>query len=213
VIKPWPTVSRWPRWSIPLYLFLATLPCDGLSAFLAFCGRVVYPQYAALHAHCGGSPEDGPPRSSGVDEPPTRAFDEVRVGAHQAAAPITALEDQQRAGALMWFWVTFAYLLPAALVTIELLSPRERRVRRTPVLDGPGRVGGELRPRSIEMQHGAIRHAPGALAPSSPSWCEHVDARLGGDEAGGGATVQKPDSPVTVERSGGELNGAGRRCG
>ena len=33
------------RWSIPLYLFAATLPCDALSAFLVFCGRVVYPHY------------------------------------------------------------------------------------------------------------------------------------------------------------------------
>jgi cytochrome c oxidase assembly factor CtaG len=45
VIQPWPSVARWPRWCIPLYLFLATLPCDALSAFLAFCDRVVYPSY------------------------------------------------------------------------------------------------------------------------------------------------------------------------
>ena len=45
VIQPWPSVARWPRWSIPLYLFLATLPCDALSAFLAFCDRVVYSSY------------------------------------------------------------------------------------------------------------------------------------------------------------------------
>lgn len=32
-------------WSLPLYLFFATLPCDGLSAFLVFCGHVVYPHY------------------------------------------------------------------------------------------------------------------------------------------------------------------------
>jgi cytochrome c oxidase assembly factor CtaG len=95
VIRPWPTVSRWSRWSIPVYLFLATLPCDGLSAFLAFCGRVVYPRYGsmALHVHSGISP----------------------------------LEDQARAGALMWFWVTIAYLVPAVLVTIELLSPQRKR--------------------------------------------------------------------------------------
>jgi cytochrome c oxidase assembly factor CtaG len=36
VVQPWPSVARWPRWSVPLYLFLATLLCDGLSAFLAF---------------------------------------------------------------------------------------------------------------------------------------------------------------------------------
>ncbi|MGC2720462.1 MAG: cytochrome c oxidase assembly protein, partial [Candidatus Acidiferrales bacterium] len=45
VIQPWPSVARWPRWSIPLYLFAATLPCDALSAFLAFCDRVVYSTY------------------------------------------------------------------------------------------------------------------------------------------------------------------------
>jgi putative membrane protein len=94
VIRPWPTVSRWPRWSIPAYLFLATLPCDGLSAFLAFCGRVVYPRYGSMHMHV-----------------------------HSGISP---LEDQARAGALMWFWVTIAYLVPAALVTIELLSPQRR---------------------------------------------------------------------------------------
>ena len=45
VIQPWPSVARWPRWSIPLYLFCATLPCDALSAFLVFCDRVVYRSY------------------------------------------------------------------------------------------------------------------------------------------------------------------------
>ncbi len=45
VVQPWPSAARWPRWSIPLYLFFATLPCDALSAFLAFCDRVVYSSY------------------------------------------------------------------------------------------------------------------------------------------------------------------------
>jgi putative membrane protein len=44
VIPSWPNVS-YPRWSTVLYLFLAMLPCDALSAFLAFCDRVVYPAY------------------------------------------------------------------------------------------------------------------------------------------------------------------------
>jgi cytochrome c oxidase assembly factor CtaG len=44
VIPSWPSVSH-PQWSTVLYLFLATLPCDALSAFLAFCDRVVYPAY------------------------------------------------------------------------------------------------------------------------------------------------------------------------
>jgi cytochrome c oxidase assembly factor CtaG len=45
VVRPWPSKAQWPQWSIPVYLFLATLPCDALSAFLTFCGRVVYPHY------------------------------------------------------------------------------------------------------------------------------------------------------------------------
>lgn len=45
VVQPWPSTYRWPRWSIPLYLFCATLPCDVLSAFLAFCDRVIYVSY------------------------------------------------------------------------------------------------------------------------------------------------------------------------
>jgi putative membrane protein len=80
----WPVIGREPRWSVPLYLFLATLPCDALSAFLTFCGHVIYPHY--LHA------------------------------------PL-ALRDQELAGALMWTVVTFAYLGPAAAVTIQLLTP------------------------------------------------------------------------------------------
>jgi cytochrome c oxidase assembly factor CtaG len=88
VVQPWPSVARWPRWSTPLYLFLATLPCDVLSAFLAFCDRVVYGSYAA-------------PRLAGV----------------------SALGDQEFAGALMWVSVTFIYLIPAVVVTIQLLSP------------------------------------------------------------------------------------------
>jgi len=45
VVQPWPSVSRRPDWSIVLYLFLATLPCDVLSAFLVFSERVAYPVY------------------------------------------------------------------------------------------------------------------------------------------------------------------------
>src|SRR6204780_1044157 len=56
VIQPWPSVAHWPRWSIPLYLFCATLPCDALSAFLAFCDRVVYPSYISAPRIFGLSP-------------------------------------------------------------------------------------------------------------------------------------------------------------
>src|SRR3984957_6418568 len=50
VIQPWPSTSTGPRWSMLLYLFLATLPCDILSGFLVFSDRVVYPVYfSAAH--------------------------------------------------------------------------------------------------------------------------------------------------------------------
>jgi len=45
VIQPWPSTSTSPGWSTLLYLFLATLPCDILSGFLAFSDRVAYPVY------------------------------------------------------------------------------------------------------------------------------------------------------------------------
>lgn len=92
VVQPWPSLSRWPQWSVPLYLFLATLPCDALSAFLTFCGHVVYPSYLTGPSLFG----------------------------------LSALQDQECAGALMWIWVTFAYLIPAVGITIQLLSPRPR---------------------------------------------------------------------------------------
>ena len=38
----WRPVMGSSGWTSPVYLFLATLPCDALSAFLVFCGHVVY---------------------------------------------------------------------------------------------------------------------------------------------------------------------------
>ena len=47
VLAPWPSRVRWPRWTVIPYLLLADMVNTMLSAFLAFCGRVVYPSYAA----------------------------------------------------------------------------------------------------------------------------------------------------------------------
>lgn len=91
VIQPWPSTARWPRWSIPLYLFCATLPCDALSAFLAFCDRVVYPSYLSV----------------------VRPFN------------ISPLQDQECAAAMMWVSVTIIFLIPAVVVTMEILSPQK----------------------------------------------------------------------------------------
>jgi putative membrane protein len=92
VIQPWPSVPVWPRWSVLLYLFSATLPCDILSAYLTFCERVVYPAYANVPQLFG----------------------------------LSALEDQECAGALMWACVTIVFLLPAAEITTSLLAPKSR---------------------------------------------------------------------------------------
>ena len=90
VVQPWPSVPRWPRWSIPLYLFTGMMANDALSAFLAFCDRVLYPSYAS---------------ASGIFS-------------------ISPLDDQALAGALMWVFSSFVYLVPAVAITLQLLSPR-----------------------------------------------------------------------------------------
>lgn len=46
VIEPWPSRSPWSRWAVIPYLVTADLINTGLSAFLSFCGRVIYPSYA-----------------------------------------------------------------------------------------------------------------------------------------------------------------------
>jgi cytochrome c oxidase assembly factor CtaG len=51
VIQPWPASSTEPRWSMVLYLFFATLPCDVLAGFLVFSERVAYPVYLSAHRH------------------------------------------------------------------------------------------------------------------------------------------------------------------
>ena len=88
-VRQWSSDARPPRWSMPLYLFLATLPCDILSAFLTFCDRVVYPSYVSA----------------------VRVFN------------LSPLQDQECAGALMWVFVTFAYLIPAVVITMQILTP------------------------------------------------------------------------------------------
>jgi len=45
IVQPWPSAQAQLRWSILLYLFLATLPCDILSGLLVFSERVAYPAY------------------------------------------------------------------------------------------------------------------------------------------------------------------------
>jgi putative membrane protein len=59
VVQPWPSIARWPRWSIPLYLFLGVLANDALSAVLALWDHVLYPSYSTtVHRLFNISPLD-----------------------------------------------------------------------------------------------------------------------------------------------------------
>lgn len=48
VIAPWPFRQNYSRWLLLPYLLLADLVNTGLSAFLCFSGRLLYPSYAAI---------------------------------------------------------------------------------------------------------------------------------------------------------------------
>ena len=115
VIQPWPSARTPPRWSILLYLFLATLPCDVLSAFLVFCDRVVYPIYLSR---------------------PPQLF-------------LSALQDQQCAGALMWACVTLVYLVAAAIVTTRLFARQSSHEGQLVQLECRGSSVPQRDPRSL----------------------------------------------------------------
>lgn len=117
VVQPWPRIPAGPQWSILIYLFLATLPCDILSAFLAFSDRVVYPVYLST----------------------SRQFS------------MSALEDQQCAAALMWTCVTLVYLVPAAILTMRLLAPRNAGEDELPRSELHRVVASQADPQSIEV--------------------------------------------------------------
>jgi putative membrane protein len=110
IVQSSPSATRSPRLAMALYLFLATLPCDILSAFLVFCNRLVYPFYLSAPQLFNLGP----------------------------------LEDQECAGALMWVWVTFAYLIPAVVITVQMLSPSNTQWQGS-IQAAPHRVAGQSR--------------------------------------------------------------------
>jgi cytochrome c oxidase assembly factor CtaG len=55
VIQPFPRESAEARWTILVYLFLATLPCDVLSGLLVFSDRIAYPVYLCTPQRAGFS--------------------------------------------------------------------------------------------------------------------------------------------------------------
>lgn len=93
VIQPWPSVARWPRWSMPLYLLLGAIAGSTVSAYLTFSDAVLYPSYVAA----------------------PRIF------------ALSPMDDQVAAGALMWFAMTIAFLVPAVVITVRYLSPEPNR--------------------------------------------------------------------------------------
>jgi len=56
VIQPFPSQSRWPAWSLPIYLLFAMFPGSALGAFLTFYDRVLYPSYTMAVPIFGLSP-------------------------------------------------------------------------------------------------------------------------------------------------------------
>jgi cytochrome c oxidase assembly factor CtaG len=94
VIAPWPYRRHGSRWLLLPYLLLADLVNTGLSAFLCFSGRLLYPSYGAIPRLFGLSP----------------------------------LNDQIAAGAFMWVMGSTVFLIPAILITLQMLSPRRARL-------------------------------------------------------------------------------------
>lgn len=88
IIQPWPSRSAQSRWMLVPYLLLADVVNTGVSAFLCFSGRLLYPSYGAI------------PRPFGL----------------------SALNDQFAAGAFMWVCGSMVYLVPAVLITFQMLG-------------------------------------------------------------------------------------------
>jgi putative membrane protein len=58
VIQPWPGTSKWPRWTIPIYLLLGAVAGSTVSAYLAFSDAVLYPSYLTAPRIFAASPLD-----------------------------------------------------------------------------------------------------------------------------------------------------------
>lgn len=86
ILQPWPASKRGSGWELVFSLISVDLVTTVLSAFLAFCGRSVYPYY----------------RSSPF--------------------PVSPLSDQIMGAVIMWVLGSFAFLLPATLITFRLLQ-------------------------------------------------------------------------------------------
>jgi putative membrane protein len=95
IIRPRPSHSGHSCWLLVPYLLLADMVNTGVSAFLCFSGRLLYPSYGEI------------PRAFGL----------------------SALNDQVAAGAFMWVCGSMVYLIPAVLITIQMLGAPARYAR------------------------------------------------------------------------------------
>jgi putative membrane protein len=95
IVEPWPVRRPWSPWTKLACLIAADVANTAVSAYLSFCGHVIYPSYE----HVG------------------RAFG------------ISALADQNGAGAEMWVINSLVFLIPAMVIPMRALAPRfSRRV-------------------------------------------------------------------------------------
>jgi putative membrane protein len=96
IVRPWP--GRWTqsRWMLVPYLLLADMVNTGVSAFLCFSGRLLYPSYGEI------------PRAFGL----------------------SALNDQAAAGSFMWVCGSLVFVVPAVLITIQILGAPGTSARR-----------------------------------------------------------------------------------
>ncbi len=88
VIRPWPAEKHKRDWSLLLYLVAADIVNTLLSAFLAFCGRPVYPFYVT----------------------------------NPNPFHVSPVEDQVLGAAIMWVFGSIIFLLPAMLITLDLVG-------------------------------------------------------------------------------------------
>lgn len=95
VIRPWPSSVAQSRWALIPYLLFADVVNTGVSAFLCFAGRLLYPSYGEISRPFG----------------------------------LSALNDQVAAGAFMWVCGAMVYLIPAVVVTIQILAAPQERAR------------------------------------------------------------------------------------
>jgi putative membrane protein len=66
VIQPWPSVARWPRWAMPIYLLLGMIAGSVVSAYMTFSDVILYSSYAHAPRIFAMSPLDDQVAAGGL---------------------------------------------------------------------------------------------------------------------------------------------------